>query len=140
MGRLKPGVSAEQAQSDLNAILQRHTLELPNESGAERVTPQIILDSGGQGLNSRRRLFSSQFEVLTALAGLILLIACVNLANLTLARAAARGREMAVRLSVGANRLRLIRQLLTESLSRRASTGKGSSPRCRASSGCWRSR
>jgi predicted permease len=116
MGRLKPGVSAEQAQSDLNAILQRHTLELPNESGAERVTPQIILDSGGQGLNSRRRLFSSQFEGLTALAGLILLIACVNLANLTLARAAARGREMAVRLSVGASRLRLIRQLLTESL------------------------
>jgi predicted permease len=116
MGRLNPGVSAEQAQSELNAILQRHTLELPYKSGADRVTPRIKLDSGSQGLNRYRRRFSSQFEVLTALAWLILLIACVNLANLTLARAAARGREMAVRLSVGASRLRLIRQLLTESV------------------------
>jgi predicted permease len=116
MGRIKPGVSAEQAHSELNAILQRHTLELPKESGAERDKPEIRLDSGSQGLNGLRRRFSSQFEVLTALAGLILLIACVNLANLTLARAAARGREMAVRLSVGASRLRLMRQLMTESM------------------------
>ncbi|HEY8460248.1 MAG TPA: ABC transporter permease, partial [Blastocatellia bacterium] len=116
MGRLKPGVGMEQAQSELNAILQRHALELPNESGVERDKPEIRLDPGSQGLNGRRRRFSRQFEILTAFAALILLITCVNLANLTLARATARGKEMAVRLSIGASRLRLIRQLLTESV------------------------
>jgi hypothetical protein len=70
MGRMKPGVSAEQAQSELNEILQRHTLELPNESGAQRDTPQLRLDLGSQGLNGNRRRFSSQFEVLMALASL----------------------------------------------------------------------
>ncbi|MGH9851959.1 MAG: ABC transporter permease [Blastocatellia bacterium] len=108
MGRLKPAVSAEQAQSELTVLVQRHALELPNDTGEERVAPQIRLDSGSQGLTRQRRRFSGQFDVLMALAGLVLLIACVNLANLSLARTATRRKEMAVLLSVGAGLRRLL--------------------------------
>jgi predicted permease len=116
MGRLKPGVSAGQAQAEVTAILQQHALELPNESDAERVAPQIKLESGSQGLMRQRLRFSSQFDILMVIVALVLLIACVNLANLSVGRAATRQREIAVRLAVGAGRLRVIRQLLTESM------------------------
>jgi predicted permease len=111
-GRLKPGISMAQAQTALNEIARQLEREYPNVNQGRH----IVLSAPGLMGNVMRGPLLGFTGMLMAVVGLVLLLACVNLANLLLARAAERRREIAVRLALGASRWRLVRQLLTESL------------------------
>jgi predicted permease len=116
-GRIKPGISDEQAQAALAGVFRQTVQEtLKKRRNTDLGTMHLTVAPGNRGDNPYRASFAKIDSVLNALAFLVLLLACANLANLLLARAAARQKEVSLRIALGAGRVRILRQILTENL------------------------
>ena len=116
MARLRPGITLARAQTEVAARFRQFVFASAEKDKDRTDLPALWLEEGGSGVDSLRRQYSKPLFVLMTMVAFILVIACANIANLLLARASARRREIAVRLSLGASRLRVLRQLVTESM------------------------
>jgi len=115
MGRIKPGVSDESARAAMDVLLSNAVRSTMTVEKSQSV-PHFAMQDGSRGEDLNGEQFTKSIYVLMALAGVVLLLACANLANLLLARARSRQRELSVRLALGAKPGRILRQMLTESL------------------------